>query len=97
MSRIEKEFLAEECGVDECEVYNSYPAVEDIRYYLVKKHLFLKMKKTKPLPKINKRFLSLSKEDIKLPKDFDYSYSKEIKKNDKFFQGCFDFNTDIGA
>lgn len=34
MSRIEKEFLAEECGVDESEVYNSYPIDEHHQNYL---------------------------------------------------------------
>lgn len=29
MSQIEKEFLAEECGVDESEVYNSFPSYEN--------------------------------------------------------------------
>jgi len=31
MSRIEKEFLAEECGIDESEVYNSYPIDKDFK------------------------------------------------------------------
>jgi len=53
--------------------------------------------KTKPLPNITKKFLSLPIEDVKLLKDFDYSYSKDDKKIDSFPQGHFNFNIDIGA
>ncbi len=53
--------------------------------------------KTQPLPNIDKEYFGLPKTDIILPEDFDYSYSKDNKEVDKFAQGHFNFDTNIGA
>ncbi len=57
----------------------------------------IKDTKTQTLPNIDKKYFGLPKSDIVLPKDFDYSYSKDNKEVEKFSQGLFDFDTKIGA
>ena len=52
--------------------------------------------KTQPLPNIDKEYFGLPKSDIVLPKDFDYSFTKnEDEVIEKFPQSYFDFDIKI--
>ena len=83
--------------IDDIEIQSLNDFNTDMEFDVKKKYdeVGIKDTKTKPLPKINKKFLSLPKEDIVLPKNFDYSYFKEDKKVDNFPQGCFDFEIGV--
>ena len=89
-----KRGLIDDTQIQSLNDFNTNMEIEMIKKY---DEVGINDTKTKPLPKIAKKFLSLPIEDVILPKDFDYSYSKDDKKIDSFPQGHFDFNIDIGA
>ena len=55
----------------------------------------IKDTKTQTLPNIDKKYFGLPESDIVLPKDFDFSYSKDDKEIEKFPQGCLDFGIGV--